>query len=389
MQSLSLSLYRIHPAIFLALGLFGLVLSLTGFKEAWVLAFSSDTSGQTVQSILDVSLASPLTGLLSGIIITSLIQSSSATIAIVVATVGAGVISIGDSVYILMGANIGTTITNTIVGLAHSHKQDEFARVTPAIIIDDIYKILNVSLFFIIEVFTGLLHKLSVSLVAFFERTALLGGFLDAFPDLIDMVTEPITVNMINLITWLPLPIGPQAMLTGLLFFLLLMLSLAMMGEALQVYLHDRSRALIGSVFEGKYAAFGIGFLLCWLLQSSSVTVSLIIPLVSQSAVTLQMVYYYSIGAAVATTCDASQILSYLKFGPIGLTAGMVHILMNVFGAILFLMVPGLNQLPVKIAGHLSAQMCRYRHAPLILVAYVLTFFFGLPFLVISLARLF
>jgi len=372
----------------LLVGLYGFVLSLTGFKDAWALAFSVESSGNIVQSILDASLSSPYTALLSGIVITSLIQSSSATIAIVVATVGSGVITIEESVFIMMGANIGTTITNTIVGLAHSHQPEEFRRMTPSILVDDIYKILNVSLFFVIEVATGLLHTLSVTLVDFLEASTPVGAVLDSFPDLIDLIAQPVVVSTISVVTSLTAAVGMQALITGALFFLLLILSLALMGEALEHYLHDRSRELLNKIFGGKFMSFGIGFVICWLLQSSSVAVSLILPLVGQSAVTLPTVYCYSIGAALATTCDAGQIISYLKFGPIGLTAGMVHILLNVFGALLFLTVPGLKQLPILIAEHIGELMGRSKHAPLILVGYVATVFFALPLLVIFIGEL-
>lgn len=373
----------------LAIGVYGFVLSLTGFKDAWKLAFSSESSGETIQNILDVSLATPFTGLLSGVVITSLIQSSSATIAIVVATVAAGVIDVEDSIFILLGANIGTTITNTIVGLAHIHRPEEFERLVPSVLVDDVFKILNVAIFFTIEVLTGLLGTLSRMIVGFLDEKTMIGGFLEAFPNLIDVATEPVTDMVIGLITALPLSTGLAALLTGLVFFGLLIGSLALMGEALETYLHDRSRAMLARVFDGKWSSFGIGFSICWLLQSSSVAVSLILPLVSQSAIMLPSVYYYSIGAALATTCDPGQLLSYLKFGPIGLTAGMVHILLNVFGAILFLTVPGLRDLPPMIATKLASLMCRYSHAPILLMAYVGAVFFGFPLLIIYAVSMF
>jgi len=387
MRSTALHSRGIILPVLLITGLYGFVLSLTGFKDAWALAFSVEASGNSVQAILNASLSSPYTALLSGVVITSLIQSSSATIAIVVSTVGAGVIGIEDSVYIMMGANIGTTITNTIVGLAHSHQPDEFRRMTPAILVDDIYKVLNVSLFFVIETITGFLSKMSLGIVDFLERSTPMGVVLESFPDLIDLVTEPVVAGAISAIASLAASTGLQALMTGILFFLLLILSLSLMGEALEHYLHDRSRLLLNKVFGGKYLSFGIGFILCWLLQSSSVTVSLILPLVAQSAISLPMVYYYSIGAALATTCDPGQIISYLKFGPIGLTAGMVHILLNIFGAILFLTVPGLRVLPIVVAEHIAGPMGRSRHAPLILLAYVGLLFFGLPLIVIFTGR--
>ncbi len=375
----------VYLPLLMAVGLYGFIFSLTGFKDAWALAFSVESSGSTVQAILDASLATPFTALLSGIVITSLIQSSSVTISLVVATVASGVITIGDSVFIMMGANIGTTVTNTIVGLAYGHQSEEFERMAPSILVDDVYKVLNVSLFFVVESLTGVLHALSVNFVDFLEATAVFGGFLNAFPDLIDIMTEPGTAVVINTMTALPFSVGYQALIVGGIFFGLLILSLSLMEEALESYLHDRSRDMLNKVFKGRSMSFFIGFGLCWLLQSSSVTVSLILPLVAQSAVTLPTVYYYSIGAALATTCDAGQILSYLKFGPIGLTAGMVHILLNVFGALLFLFVPGLRELPPLIARYLGRQICRYRSAPLILAGYVGLLFFGIPLLFIGL----
>ncbi len=371
------------PFLLLA-GLYGFIVALTGFKEAWELAFSVDASSDLVQSLLDASLSTPYSALLSGIVITSLIQSSSATIAIVIATVASGAISTEDSVFIIMGANIGTTITNTLVGLAQGHQPEQFKRMAPAILVDDVYKILVVALFFLIENLTGLLHWLSVTLVGVIERNAFAGGFLNGFPDVIDIVTAPVTARLIQLVGLLPISNGYHALVSGLGFFALLVVALNAMGFALKDYLEERSRAIIRTALLGKPVAFGLGFALCWMLQSSSVTISLILPLVAQSAIALPTVYYYSIGAALATTCDAGQSISYLKFGALGLSAGLVHILLNVFGALLFLFVPGLKTLPLLIAEGLAEQMCRFRYPPLLLLGYVALLFFLFPMLVIA-----
>lgn len=363
--------------------MYGFVLALTGFQDAWKLAFSSEASGTLVQSILDASLATPFTALFCGIVITSLVQSSSASIALVVATVASGVITVGDSVYILMGANIGTTITNTIVGLAHSHRREEFDRLVPAILVDDVFKIINVTVFFILEVATGFLHGASIKIVDYISEQTLMGGILDRFPDLIDLITAAPATSVITAITSLEVSVGLQALIVGVAFFLLLIASLTLMAEVLEHLLHDRSRELIDRVFAGKPASFGIGLLICWLLQSSSVTVSLILPLVSHSALSLPSVYYYSIGAAVATTFDPTQLLSYMKFGPVGLTAGLVHILMNLIGAAIFVFVPGINRVPLIATRRIAELICRGRHGPAVLITYVAALFFGIPLLAI------
>ena len=72
--------------------------------------------------------SNPLIGLLIGVLATSLIQSSSSTTSMIVIMVGAGSISFENAVPMIMGANIGTTITNTLVALAHINKSDEFKR---------------------------------------------------------------------------------------------------------------------------------------------------------------------------------------------------------------------------------------------------------------------
>jgi sodium-dependent phosphate cotransporter len=178
-----------------------------------------------------------------------------------------------------------------------------------------------------------------------------------------------------------------QAALCGAAFFVLLLLSLRLMGVALEHYLRETGRRLILRIFSGRTMAFAIGFSLCWLLQSSSVTVSLILPLVAHSALTLPMVYHYSIGAAVATTCDAGQMVCYLIFGPIGLASGLVHIYMNLFGAVIFLLVPGVRQLPLLITQDLAGLIANRRHGPVLLVVYAGSVFFGIPIAVIAALR--
>jgi len=70
--------------------------------------------------------SNPFVGLFVGILATSVVQSSSTTTSIVVGMVGSGVITVGSGVYIVMGANIGTTVTNTLVSLGHFTRRDEF-----------------------------------------------------------------------------------------------------------------------------------------------------------------------------------------------------------------------------------------------------------------------
>ena len=72
--------------------------------------------------------ANPFIGLFIGILATSLVQSSSTTTSIVIGMVGSGVINIANAIPIVMGANIGTTVTGILVSLGHFSRREEFKR---------------------------------------------------------------------------------------------------------------------------------------------------------------------------------------------------------------------------------------------------------------------
>merc|ERR1719456_901739 len=70
----------------------------------------------------------PIGGLMTGILSTVLVQSSSTSTSVVVTMVGAGQLSVKNGIPIIMGANIGTSVTNTIVSMGHIGSQIELQR---------------------------------------------------------------------------------------------------------------------------------------------------------------------------------------------------------------------------------------------------------------------
>ncbi len=75
-------------------------------------------AGSRLKNLLSKLTSSKATGLLTGLGVTSIIQSSSATTVMVVGFVNAGIMTLGQSIYVIMGANIGTTVTAWILSLA-------------------------------------------------------------------------------------------------------------------------------------------------------------------------------------------------------------------------------------------------------------------------------
>ena len=72
-------------------------------------------AGDRLRKILTAMTTNRVTGVLTGVLITALIQSSSATTVMVVSFVNAGLLTLSQSIGVIMGANIGTTVTAWII----------------------------------------------------------------------------------------------------------------------------------------------------------------------------------------------------------------------------------------------------------------------------------
>lgn len=94
----------------------------------------------------------PIAGLMVGILSTVLVQSSSTSTSIVVGLVGAGQLSVHNAVPIVMGANIGTSVTNTIVSMAHVGERLELERAFSGATVHDMFNMLSVITLLPIEV---------------------------------------------------------------------------------------------------------------------------------------------------------------------------------------------------------------------------------------------
>ncbi|MCK4626610.1 MAG: Na/Pi symporter, partial [Phycisphaerae bacterium] len=97
----------------LALFLFGMGLLSEGLKKV---------AGNRLRHLLEKMTSNPILGLLTGAGVTCLIQSSSATSVMVVGLVNAGLLALSQAICVVLGANIGTTMTAWLVGLASGLK---------------------------------------------------------------------------------------------------------------------------------------------------------------------------------------------------------------------------------------------------------------------------
>ena len=120
----------------------------------------------------------PMLGLLVGILATTLVQSSSVTTSLIVGVVAAGQVSVSSAIPMIMGANIGTTVTCTIASLASATGSGEFKRAFAAATCHDFFNVLSVVSLLPVELITraiygkGILERASGVIAEFTTDTS-------------------------------------------------------------------------------------------------------------------------------------------------------------------------------------------------------------------------
>jgi sodium-dependent phosphate cotransporter len=282
-----------------------------------------------------VSTASdPLAGLILGFLATSLIQSSSTTTTIVVGLVASGALSISVAIPIVMGANIGTTMTNTIVSMGHVTRSHEFERAFAASTVHDFFNILAALTLLPLEVYFHPIERSAHFLETLFEGV---GGMKLASP--LKLIVEPLADIVTKAV---PHEIPLLIISLGLLFLALSQMMRIMRGAVL-----DRLEGLFSRVlFRNDAASFTLGMVATATVQSSSATTSLVVPLAGTGVLSLRQIYPYTLGANVGTTITA--ILASLSTGnPAAVTVALAHLTFNMCGIAIFF---PLKALPIWLA---------------------------------------
>ncbi|XP_051532970.1 sodium-dependent phosphate transport protein 2A [Myxocyprinus asiaticus] len=139
-------------------------------------------------------LSNPVAGLVVGILVTVLVQSSSTSTSIVVSLVSSGLLDVGSAIPIIMGSNIGTSVTNTIVALMQAGEREEFKRAFAGATVHDCFNWLSVLVLLPLEVVTSLMKLASEAVVKSFNiKTG------EDAPELLKVITEPVTKRIIQL----------------------------------------------------------------------------------------------------------------------------------------------------------------------------------------------
>jgi len=157
------------------------------FTSLELMGSSFKLMGKGVAEQLLKTTSNPFVGLFIGILATSLVQSSSTVTTLTVSIVAAGGLTISGAIPIVMGANIGTSVTNTIVSLGSVTRKEEFRRAMGAATVHDFFNFLAVGVFFPLELAFQVVSRPAAYLT---DQLADVGGTQLLSP--VKEITEPI-----------------------------------------------------------------------------------------------------------------------------------------------------------------------------------------------------
>ena len=311
--------------------------------------------------------ANPFIGIFIGILATSLVQSSSTTTSMTVGLVAGGALTIPGAIPIVIGANIGTSVTNTLVSLGHLSRPGEFRRAFAAATVHDFFNVIAVVILFPVQLSTNFLGRLSVILEGWLRSS---GGFTLVNP--IKLTVDPLA-ELIARVT------GESGTIMLLLSIMLLFVALRYIILNLKILVVERVEVFFDTIlFKTAVRAFLFGVVLTIMVQSSSITTSLAVPLAGAGILTLRQIFPMTLGANLGTTITA-MLAALVTGNSAAVTVAFAHVLFNVFGIVI---IWPIRQLPIYFANILAEIATRSRLVPIV---YVVTLFFLIPLTLILL----
>jgi sodium-dependent phosphate cotransporter len=368
-----------QPAILLIL-LFIFLMGVQGLGDGFKLL------GRDLLNAFFATTENPFMALIMGILATTLVQSSSVTTAMIVGLVAApeNPLPVANAVPMVMGANIGTTVTNTVVSLAHMGRKDEFLRAFSVATCHDFFNFITVAVFLPVEITTGYLHRTAVALASTFGEV---GGvtYENPLKDALKAALGPVKSLAAVLFEAEQAQGFLLAVVSALFIFGALLLLVQVMRAATQSRIEVFINRFLG---RSVFVSMLLGAVVTVMVQSSSITTSLLVPLAGAGLLTLEQAFPVTIGANVGTTVTA--LLATLAVSGANAHAGveiaLVHVLFNLSGIALIYPVPFIRRLPLVAARFLAELAVESRKWALL---YVVSLFYGLPAILVVLNKFF
>jgi len=389
--------------------------------------------GCTAGSILGEAV-NPVAALMIGILATVLLQSSSTTTSIMVSLVGAGSIGVNQAIYMVMGANIGTSVTNTIVAMGQMGNGDQLERAFAGATVHDMFNFMTVAVLLPVEAATGYLAALTAAMVRnvnvsdgeswegpikvmveplgskiiianknVIEDIATEGKTCaDFYPTVCEDPSNPTKSTCeVGLIgcdkstNQCPAFFQPGAsqqddqVSGGVCFFIALVILVACLIGLVTILqkllLGMSTRILYKATNINGYLAILIGAGLTVLVQSSSITTSTLTPLVGMGVLQLEQMFPLTLGANIGTTVTAL-MASLVSDNVDSLQVALAHLMFNVTGILIWYPIPFMRRVPLNAARRLGKATRIWRGFT---VVYILVMFILMPVVLWGLSTLF
>jgi solute carrier family 34 (sodium-dependent phosphate cotransporter) len=328
----------------------------------------------------------PLIALMVGVVATAAIQSSSTVTSIIVGLVAGG-LPLSIAIPMIMGANIGTSLTSTIVSLGHARDGDEFERAFSAATVHDCFNVLAVLLLFPIELMFHPLENASLWLAGFFAS---------------DIASADVNVSSFNIISIAIAPsVNAFMWVTGIMDgawqgIILILIGICMIlyvvhsiGKILKKLMTGKAlKILNNAVGRGPISGIGAGGIITVLVQSSSTTTALIVPMAGSGVMTMKQVYPFTLGGNLGTTVTALLAATAIT-GPTSIIAfqiALLHLLFNLFAILLIFSIPFLRNIPPTTAEKMAAITQKNKW---FVGAYIVTLFFLIPLCTLGISEVF
>ena len=335
---------------------------------------------ETAAKLLEAT-QSPIVGLFLGILATTIVQSSSTTTSLIVGLVAAGAVDVGGAIFMVMGANVGTTVTAKIVSLGHITRKAEFRRAFAASSVHDTFNFITVAIMLPLEYSFHILERMARYMGSIFVEVT---GVTKP-ENYLKKVTKPVIEWMGDMLNSELALLIVSVVITFLMLYAIVKLLQSLVLKKLESFFDSY-------LFRNAAIAFVVGLCLTVMVQSSSITTSLIVPLAGAGVLRLQQIFPFTIGANIGTTVTgllaalaAASAVTVMPGEEIpkevvaGATVAFAHLLFNCAGAMIFLPFAPIRNLPILVAEWLAELCLKNRFIP---IAFIVLVFYIIPIIV-------
>jgi sodium-dependent phosphate cotransporter len=316
-----------------------------------------------------------------GILATTIVQSSSTTTSLIVGLVAAGAVDVGGAIFMVMGANVGTTVTAKIVSLGHITRKAEFRRAFAASSVHDTFNFITVAIMLPLEYSFHILERMARYMGSIFVEVT---GVTKP-ENYLKKVTKPVIEWMGDMLNSELALLIVSVVITFLMLYAIVKLLQSLVLKKLESFFDSY-------LFRNAAIAFVVGLCLTVMVQSSSITTSLIVPLAGAGVLRLQQIFPFTIGANIGTTVTgllaalaAASAVTVMPGEEIpkevvaGATVAFAHLLFNCAGAMIFLPFAPIRNLPILVAEWLAELCLKNRFIP---IAFIVLVFYIIPIIV-------